>query len=415
MTATRNLARNALVTAVAVTLTATGCSSSKSKSSPAAGSQRGGTTVAVPHGSPFVGYSVVNSETAADNEAGIVAATRAINASGGIDGHPIQVRTCDDNATSATAATCARTAISDPSVLAMVNISSTFGSVYDPLINQARIANIAVEPYGPADETSPMSFPLTSAGLNTIAAAYAGVTILGDKRIGVPYIALPAGAVLPPFAEQLIKPVGGTVVGAVAIPPSASDLTSFAASEVAAKPDLVVDGLPSTLYEDLIKAMQSQGAQTTYQISTGVFDSAQIQSQFGNSANIILSDEYDHGAPGYQSFLHDMATYNGRFGDHNDSALSGWMGVEAFAQALKALTAQGDASPTRSDIVNWLSSQTDFDVQGLSSGLNFTKPATGLGGTVPRVFSTKVWLSSVKDGKEVPMNGGKPVSLPGWS
>lgn len=419
----RRRGRGAALAAVGATLLF-GLAACSSSSKPAAGGgtsttgaagSTGTTSSAGATGSPFVAESIASPLTAADYNAGIVAATMAINAAGGVNGHPIQIKTCSDNNDAATAATCARNTISDSSVLSLVDTSSSYGNAYDSLLQAAHMANLALLPGNAADQSSPIAFPLYGGNLNSVAGPLAAVQFLGAKTIGIPYIGVPAGAQLAPFIGQFAKALGAQTVGVESIPPTATDYSSYAAKELAAKPDIVADGLTSAMYESLIKAIIAQGGNLTYEIATGVFDAQQIQATFGTSAKVVLVNEYDHSAPGYQQFLSDMAKYNPSAPDTNDSALSGWIGVEAFAQVLKAVTGSGTAQPTRADIVNYLNQQTAFDVDGLTDGLNYTKPATGLGGAVPRAFTTKVWLAYAQNGQEAPINGGKAYTLPGFS
>ena len=390
------------VVAVAA-LVGTACTSSSKSGSPA--TRPSGTTA---RGTPLVAAWVGNGLTGPDNEAGIAAAVKAVNASGGVDGHPIKVTTCLDNNDAATAVGCARTAIADKATLAFTDVGSSYGDSFDPLITQANMANIGNLALLPADASAPSTFILTN-GFG----AEIPLVQLGYKKIGVPYIGVPAGAELPPLITSLVKPLGGTVVGVESIPPTATDYTAFAAKEIVAKPDIVVDGLTSSMYETFIKAVEAQGGDLTYEVSTAVFDAAQVQQSFGNAVHVILEDEYNHESPGYTRFMSDMAMYNPSYPNRNDSVVSGWIAVEAFAQVIKALIAKGDTTPTRAEIVDYLNRQTDFDVQGLTGGINYTKPFTGLGGTFPRYVFNRVWVANVVNGKEVYVNGGKPFNPTG--
>jgi ABC-type branched-subunit amino acid transport system substrate-binding protein len=356
----------------------------------------------------------MNDLTGPDDLAGIKAAVAAINAAGGVDGHPLASSTCDDRNDPNQAVTCARGAISNSAVLAFVDSRSSFGSVYDPLLEAANMANFGELASTQADDTSKVSFPLYGGTLNVVLGAAAAVspTFLGAKKIGVPYIGVPAGAQLVPFITQVIKPLGASVVGAESIPPTATDYTSYAAAEISAHPDVVVDGQTAAMLAQFIKAVRQQGdTGMKFLVSTGVFDAAQIKSLFGNDPNIYLTDEYDHLAPGYQHFLSDMAKYNGSYPNTNDEVLSGWIATYGFAQILKDLISSGTASPTRADIVNYLNKQTNFDVEGLTNGINYTKPNPSLGGSIPRIFNDRIWLAHAVNGKAVPLNGYKAFSL----
>jgi ABC-type branched-subunit amino acid transport system substrate-binding protein len=405
--------------AVVVLSAATACSSGSSASSPAtspaAASPVGATsTGATPAKSPFTFFFEQTPLTGDDNLAGIKVAVAAINAAGGVDGHPLAYQSCSDNTDPNDAVTCARQGISSSSVLAFVDNISVYGATYVPLLQQAGIANFGNLPSSTADDTSKISFPLNGGTFNTIVSAVAATEpdFLGAKKIGVPYIGVPAGAQLAPFIGELVKPAGGAVVGAEAIPPTATDYTSYAAAEISAKPDVVVDGQTAAMYTQFIKAVRQQGdTGMKFLVSTGVFDAGQVKSLFGTDPNIYLDNEYDHAAPGYQHFLSDVAKYDPSYPNRNDSVLSGWIGVYGFAQILKGIISEGTASPTRADIVNYLNKQTDFDVEGLTGGINFTKPNPSLGGAIPRIFNDRIWLAHAVNGTAVPLNGNKPFSL----
>jgi branched-chain amino acid transport system substrate-binding protein len=402
-------------TAVAACSSGSSGSSASSVTSSAAAGATGGTSASpTATKSPFTFYVQTNPLTGPDNLAGVKAAVAAINAAGGVDGHPLAYTTCSDNNDPNQATTCARQAISNSAVLAFVDSASSFGSVYDPLLQQAGMVNFANLPSTAADDTSKISFPLYGGTFNTIVSAMAATEpqFFGAKKIGVPYIGIPAGAQLAPFIGLVTKPVGASVVGAEAIPPTATDYTSYAAAEISANPSVVVDGQTAAMYTQFIKAVRQQGdTGMKFLVSTGVFDAAQVKSLFGNDPNIYLVNEYNHAAPGYQHFLSDVNKYNSSYTNRNDSVLSGWIAVYGFDQILKGIISQGTASPTRADIVSYLNKQTDFDVEGLTGGINYTKPNPSLGGSIPRIFNDRIWLAKANNGTEVPLNGGQAFSL----
>jgi branched-chain amino acid transport system substrate-binding protein len=398
------------VAALAMTAALAACSSGGSGSSAATS----GTTGSAAGKSPFTFYVQTEPLTGDDYMAGVKVAVAAINAAGGVDGHPLAYTTCDDNNDPNQATICARQGISNSSVLAFVDSGSSFGTVYDPLLQQAGMANFAELPSTAADDTSKISFPLYGGTFNTIVSAVAAAEpqFFGAKTIGVPYMGIPAGAQLPPFISQVAKPVGATVVGSESIPPTATDYTSYAADEIDARPSVVVDGQTSAMYTQFIKAVRQQGdSSMKFLVSTSVFDAGQVKSLFGDDPNIYLVNEYNHAAPGYQHFLSDVNKYDASYPNRNDGVLSGWIGVYGFAQVLQGIISGGTASPTRADVVSYLNKQTDFDVQGLTGGINFTKPNPTLGGSIPRIFNDRIWLAKAVDGTEVPMNGGQPFSL----
>jgi ABC-type branched-subunit amino acid transport system substrate-binding protein len=361
---------------------------------------------------PYVLASIQTPLVYSDDDAGMVAAVKAINATGGVDDHPIKLIVCQDNNAAAVAESCARSAIGNSSVLALTDTTSPNGTSYDALLQQADMANFGLLMSTPADFSNPTSFPLFGGSLNSVTGAEAAVKSLGDKSIGAPYIDVAGGAQLPSLLSIFVKPAGGSVVGVEAIPPTATDYASYAATEIAAKPSIVTDAQTAEMFESFIKEVESQGGKLSYQVSAGVFDAKQLMSKFGNSVKFVIINEYNHTAPGFNSFLKGMAKYNSSAPDVNDSALSGWVGIMGMVQVLKALHSEG-ITPTRSAILSYLSHDSKFDVQGLTGGVNFTKPSTLLSGAIPRVFTTSIWMAYAKNGKEVPISNNQPFTLSG--
>jgi ABC-type branched-subunit amino acid transport system substrate-binding protein len=400
---------------VAVVATcAAACGSSSSGAQGGSNPSTGTTTGSGPSGTPIVGFYFGNPLTGPDDQAGITAATKAINAAGGIDGHPIEIQTCNDNNDVNQATACANKGVSSPA-LAFVDVGSTYGDAYDPAIEKAGMASLGLLLSTPADDKSPSAFAFNGGTFNTIVSSAAAVKLLNAKKIGVPYIGVPAGAQLPPFIKLTIAPLGGTVVGVQAIPITATDYSAYAAKEIAAKPDVVIDGQTADMYTQFIKAVRQQGdAGMKFFISTGVFDAGQLQSLFGNDPNLYLVDEYNHMSAGYQHFLSDMNTYNNSYPNRNDSAAGGWVSVYAFAQAVRALMAGGNAVPSRASVLSYMNKQTNFNVQDMFGkvGINFTKPNTAEGGALVRLDNDKIWLQKYAgNGKTTPIDNYKPFSL----
>src|ERR1700689_387658 len=96
------------VIALAATLVASACASTS----------KGSTSVDAAAGSPvkLMATGILNTPAANFTESvnGAEAAAAAINKAGGINGHPIEIITCNDNLNAADAIGCARGAVADP-------------------------------------------------------------------------------------------------------------------------------------------------------------------------------------------------------------------------------------------------------------------------------------------------------------
>jgi ABC-type branched-subunit amino acid transport system substrate-binding protein len=394
------LPRTAAASVLAVGITTIGVVSAAGATAPA------GAATASEQGSPIKVASIVGQLVKDDNEAGIEAAVKAVNAAGGLvdaqgKKHKLTYTTCTDNNDANTAGQCGRAAANESSVLATIDNSSSYGATYNPITLDAGLANIGVQLFstGPTGDAGSSNVFISSAGIfNSICAAKIAVQKLNSKKIGVPYVNIPAGASLPPFIKSLIGPLGADTVGVIPIDPTKADLTSDAANLVAAGPDSVIDGLALDQFVKLIKLVRQQGNDMNFLISYGVTDPNQVKSLLaGANNNIYLVDEYNHQSAGWKQFLKDMDKYNKGFKDRNDSVASGWLAVQMLAQAVK-----NASSLDRAGILNYMKTAT-VDIGGMTPPLNYAVPGTALGGAAPRMVNDTILLGKYKDGKEVPV------------
>jgi branched-chain amino acid transport system substrate-binding protein len=163
------------VSAVGVGLAAVllaACSSSGSSGSSASSTAATSTGSAAPAGSPVKLMVLGPLSSAALSEpqltAGAQAAAKVLNAAGGINGHPIDIITCNDQNDPNVAASCARTAVSD-GVSAIVGSGTLYGNNVDPILQQASIPTVGGIAIDTDDSTSPISFPITSTPIAFIA------------------------------------------------------------------------------------------------------------------------------------------------------------------------------------------------------------------------------------------------------
>jgi len=392
---------------VAVALIAGGCSSSKKSGSTTGSAPTSSANAAT--GTPItvemLGVPPSAGSSAADELSGFNVELRLINDSGGVKGHPIKVISCSNAGDAPTSTACARNATGNQNVIAWI-LGSSVGASVDPILDAGGLASIGGSIYSPTDATSKTSFTISGGIFNTIDSAKAAVTQLGAKRIGVPYIDVPAGAQLAPFINTVVKPLGGQAVGAIPIAATAADITPQIAAEVAAKPDVIVDGLLIDQFTKLIRGAAQQGLNVPFLVSTGVFDAQTVTKNLGNISNTIyFVDEFDHQSPGYQQFLSDMQK-NNPSGSTDDSSLQGWMAIKLFAYA-----ADHASSLTRQGILTEMNGLSNYDIDGLVPGLDYTSTNPGLGGSLPRIFNDSVWLEKFQGGKAVPVGSYPQISM----
>jgi len=140
---------------------------------------------------------------------GAIAAAKAINGAGGIQGRPVEIISCDTKADASKAADCGRQAVRK-SVVAMVGDLTIFGAQFMPLLAQHKIPSIGLEPATAADFSSPASFPVAGGFPVIIAGLAEALAQSGSKTIAIARQDVTEAAAAGEIAAEL---AGATAVG----------------------------------------------------------------------------------------------------------------------------------------------------------------------------------------------------------
>jgi branched-chain amino acid transport system substrate-binding protein len=331
--------------------------------------------------------------------AGAEAAAASINAAGGIDGRPIEVVSCDDEADSNTAAECAREAVSE-GVVATVGNNTEHGDVVDPILEEAGIASIGPNPLQPADYASPIAFPI-SPGLPGTSAGTAYWLAQNDATsIGLGVIDV---AGFPPivqsFATQGVGAAGTdtTVSDAVPIPVQSPDYAPLAES-VSGGNDAVMMAFNADQAVRFLQALDAGGFDGIV-AGAGAMATEETLEEFPDLyEDVLFVSNYrplDAGGEGVETFLADMEEYapDARL---SDFTIQGWLGVQALALMIED---QGLTTIDAASVLAGMGSLESLDLFG------FVPPYTTTTEVMPaplnRLFNQSVWVGHLEDGEWV--------------
>jgi branched-chain amino acid transport system substrate-binding protein len=237
-------------------LLAAGCGSSGSSggssasSAPATASAPGSTSSAslgTPHpatGSPVV-FGLLNllsgPVTFPEVSEGEQAAAQYVNTYlGGINGHPIKIDVCATDGTPATSARCANQLLNDHPV-AILGGADTGAAGSIPVWQRAGLAYLGGIPFTPVESNyvNGVIFDDVSVADNAAASVYAAKT-LHAKTAAIIYTSDTQGtSVADGVLAPTMKNLGFTKVTKIAVPPTATDVTSAVAAAIGAHPDIV--------------------------------------------------------------------------------------------------------------------------------------------------------------------------------
>jgi ABC-type branched-subunit amino acid transport system substrate-binding protein len=336
-----------IVALTAVVLLAAACSSSKSStgssssSTAAQASRAGGGGGAT--GSPILVGSEIPLVSSVYNQpdakTGLQAAVDAVNASGGVKGHPLKLEVCDTTYTVNGELSCARTLVADK-VSAVIDpyiLADQSGAEYT-LFAQAGIAVFGSQGLSPAELNNPDVYPLGS-GIPGWAYGTADQMLkAGATKITILITNDPVSEFIATLIEAAVKSGGKsatTVVGDANSDPTFA--TAAAKATAGGVNGVILQPAPAALPK-IITALKQSDYSGKIGVLSVSFPQAVIDA-LGAAANGVLVDSQaafttDTANTGVAKFIADMKKY----GDNTvtDPSLFSWSSVELFAQAISA-------------------------------------------------------------------------------
>jgi branched-chain amino acid transport system substrate-binding protein len=342
---------------------------------------------------------------------GAQAAAKAINASGGIQGHKLVVLSCDGQSVTDPNPTiaCAQKEVANAAVLADVGNYSGFGGVSLPIFKKANLASIGDAPFSVPQYTLSDSFPLI--GIEGQGTAI----LLADQGVKKPVFATVELAEDQQAGELantvLEKSRGEAIGGTVGVPLTETDITPQV-TQASSEGDGVAMNITPQQTTQFVVAVSQGGLSSKLKLAMAALNAtpAEIKS-FGSAANGVFVES---SLPLVTSNLSGVKMYRAQMNAVDPSAikdevsLNSWMATWAFAQVARKLPT---AKLTRVGVLNAFNHLTNFNVFGLlPPHYTTTKPsALGLPG-LNRVFNVYSYYGEIEHGVVKPISSA-PVSM----
>lgn len=330
------------------------------------------------------------------------AAAAAINADGGVRGHPIEILTCDTQFSSPGAADCATRAVTER-VTAVVGAVGPGGN-YLSILSAAGIPVVANLADSTAEAMDPISYPIHATALQLVAAA---AVLKAEGAASVHYMGpdLPAYKEAVDTAEDLLAEVGVEFGGSTVYRVAATSLDDVVAEAY----DAGADGVVVTL---LTREAVPAFAHALTRLGSARLPTAAIGTSFrpsaleGRTAEQLAGVHLVHGGqtpsddslPAIKNFQLEYATQSGPI-EYTDGALAAWIGVHAIAKLLRG--APGDITSPLT--LRQALAKGPIDTPGWMP-FDWSKPALvgRLGKAFPRLGTNTVWVSRIQRGQVVP-------------
>jgi branched-chain amino acid transport system substrate-binding protein len=401
-----------VVGAAAVALAACGSSSSSSagaQSSGSSGATSAGSSAAAK--SPIVIgdvgiYSGFNADVAQATAQGVQAWAKAVNAAGGIDGHPVQVIVKDDGGVAAKAVVAVKDLIQNDHVVALVgNHESGVDAAWASYADAQHVPVVGGVAAGSSYATDPNFFPVTPTNNSAYSSYVNAAKLFGKTSVSVAYCAeVPACAqgngLTAQFAKQLgLKDVTGQPVSASATGYAAQcqKFKDSDAQAIFAASDLTTAGR-------IISQCAQQSYHPLWILSARDWKDSDVSNSAWEGSVLVGNAPLWFGdGPGTAEFLAAMKAYEPN-AVLNTNATSGWYAGKVFEQAVKAANPTGAiTSQTVYDGLYKLG--PNFDLGGILSGVTYTQGQ-------PAKQQLCDWYVQIKGGKATTPQGANKICVP---
>jgi branched-chain amino acid transport system substrate-binding protein len=326
---------------------------------------------------------------------GAKAAAKAINDAGGVNGHPLDIVTCDTKNNPNDAAACGRDLVSQ-GVAAMVGSISGYGAQIYPVLAAAHIATLGQISVSAADLSTENVYSFAPSGIDVAAGEPDLAARLGATKISLVRVDLSATASLPQLAAIGLKPHNLQLVNNVALPMNAPDMSSYVAAAAANGTDAICMILQPNDLVNFIKAAKDSGFQGKL-----VSDSANLLRGVQNGFATTLEGVYalDEFKPASLTTDPAVAKFNAEVdavdpkSPKDYTVENAWAAVYLFAQIASSLPTIDAAS-----VLAAVPSVTKFDI-GLLPPIDLSKTIDVVPGL--RIYNPYVFTEQVKGGQLV--------------
>jgi branched-chain amino acid transport system substrate-binding protein len=318
---------------------------------------------------------------------------------GGLDGHPIDLITCEDKSDGASGTACANEFAQDK-VAAVVEGQVSNTDLYIPILKGAGIPWIAATGTGQQELASNISFDLGGGLIGILAATAAAAKQAGLKHLVAFGIDVPAFTGLFNALGKALFTKAGVAIDLITLPPGTPDATPQVAAGFAKHPDGVVVFAEESLCKALMPAIHDANTSNATVFMSGLCADPSVVSSIGtapidgaivNGNNVSLGDDAE--AKLYRAVMTAYGTPDLAQGDGS----VGYVSMLGLIRAVNQVKPAGDLTATV--IASAMRSATKVPLPGIT-GATFTCNDSAIP-TLPAVCSTGILFSKVSGSKLV--------------
>jgi ABC-type branched-subunit amino acid transport system substrate-binding protein len=324
------------------------------------------------------------------------AAIRAVNARGGLDGHPLKLVFCNDHSNASDASACARTFVNDH-VIACVGCHSLSDNLVQPILAAAHIPMIAQQAVSAHTFNGSNMYLPQGGSIIAYEVAIGYAVHRQGGHLGVAFADVPAGQAFEQLTAAILKAAGGgSFTTKVPVPPTTSDFSSLAALAQGGGTHQLLMLLDHAQYEPLMKAILAGGGGLSNYYSTELTSQNDVNGFGPLTQHLIVGASFPPvESPQMAPFVNDMKNYGGPPIDaitlENDALP--WVALQALVKVTKGMNTIDGAT-----IMAALNKAKNIDIGPMLPPWTPSDPGPkGFG----RLSNPAVWLKAYKNGQPV--------------
>jgi branched-chain amino acid transport system substrate-binding protein len=308
---------------------------------------------------------------------GVEAWVKAINAKGGVDGHPVELKAKDDQNNPSVALTAIKELAADKDVVAVVGNVSAVEDAWVPVASQAGLPIVGDFPYAPISYSTKGLFPQGT----TFPSVMYGQVYTATKFAKAPKIAMfycaeqPACEKSSGLIDDLAKSMGGDMVNAQGVPATAPNYDAQCSAAKKAGAESIIMALGTSTIISIAESCASIGYKPKYVFQSTALTPAQgkVEALADSAYGVVMTFPWVSDSTPAQKEFQEAAKSAGIGADDMGAAVSlGYTGAALFGEAAKS--AGGDV--TRESLTKalyGLPPKTDLD--GLAPPLTYKADA----------------------------------------
>jgi branched-chain amino acid transport system substrate-binding protein len=290
--------------------------------------------------------------------AAVRGAVRGVNERGGLDGHPLELDTCDGASEINKDVACARQMVSD-GVVAMVGSSVP---IAEPqvvsILSAAKIPQIGTNGYATA-LSDPYNFLLAGSQVAENAAEMLLLKTLGVSKVGEMRLELPVTDEYMKLNVAAAEILGFEFVNDVKVPPTQADASPSASALLEGDPEVINTNSSGPPVIQISRALQQLGFEGNVLAFNGDFTSKDISSLEPVMSSLILFSPFPpigevENFPELQQFLDDMAAEK-ESGDSDAPTSDEYadsLSINAWLSVIALQKVAGEAKATTKDAID---------------------------------------------------------------